>query len=303
MTITHSQPELHSRHHRPTGSSGILRVARAELLRLRRWPAVWVTVATWLLLTSLFGYVFNYVSYLTGDESFANEGVPSSALLHDVLPINIGEAMMQGTPMFGGALLMVLGALVAGSGFSWGTWKTSFIHGPSRALTVLGNALALAVVVVTTVLVTLVMCIAFSTGIGLIEGQPLTWPGLSDLLLDVGASALILLMWASVGFFLGILAKGPALSVGLGLVWALAIENLLRGVGSVLGPIEAFTTVLPGTSAGSLVGALVGADASGEGAPGVLTTVGAGQATWTIVAWIIAAIAMSVVVVRRRDVT
>jgi hypothetical protein len=39
-------------------------------------------------------------------------------------------------------------------------------------------------------------------------------------------------------------------------VWALAVENLLRGVSNVLEPVEAITDVLPGTAAGSLAGDL-----------------------------------------------
>ena len=46
-----------------------------------------------------------------------------------------------------------------------------------------------------------------------------------------GAGFLVLEMWALLGYALGTLARGPALSVGLGLVWALVVENLLRGVG------------------------------------------------------------------------
>ena len=48
---------------------------------------------------------------------------------------------------------------------------------------------------------------------------------------SLGAGFLVMEMWALVGFLLGTLARGPALSVGLGLVWALVVENLLRGVG------------------------------------------------------------------------
>ena len=47
---------------------------RAELLRLRKWPAVWITVGAWMALTAMFGYLFNYLSYTTGDTSFSNEG-------------------------------------------------------------------------------------------------------------------------------------------------------------------------------------------------------------------------------------
>ena len=66
--------------------------------------------------------------------------------------------------------------------------------------------------------------------------------GLLSVAASVGGGILVLEMWALAGFALGTLARGPALSVGLGLVWALVLENLLRGVGALLGPVEAFTT-------------------------------------------------------------
>ena len=55
-------------------SNPVLRSTRAELLRLRKWPAVWVTLGAWLALTAMFGYLFNYLSYTTGDASFADDG-------------------------------------------------------------------------------------------------------------------------------------------------------------------------------------------------------------------------------------
>ena len=44
------------------------------------------------------------------------------------------DVLVQGLPMFGGALVMVLGAIVAGNGYGWGTWKTVFTQGPSRTV-------------------------------------------------------------------------------------------------------------------------------------------------------------------------
>ncbi len=41
-------------------------------------------------------------------------------------------------------------------------------------------------------------------------------------------------------------------------MWALVVENLLRGVGSLLAGVETATQFLPGTAAGSLVGAIIG---------------------------------------------
>jgi ABC-2 type transport system permease protein len=283
--------------------TAILNSTRAELLRLRKWPAVWVTVGAWLALAAMFGYIFNYVSYATGDSSFSNEGATTASLLAELMPANVPNVLIQGTPMFGGALMMVLGALVAGSGYGWGTWKTVFTQRPSRTAAGLGSLVALTLTVVGLVAVTLMMCFGFSLAIAALESQTVVWPGAVDLLNGVGTGLAVLEMWALAGFLLGTLARGPALSVGLGLVWALVVENLLRGVGALLSPVEAFTHVLPGTAAGSLVGAIVGIEPGGDGTPGVVDTLSATQASWTLAAYVVLLPAAALWLMRRRDVT
>ena len=52
----------------------LMNSTRAELLRMRKWPAVWVTLGAWLALALMFGYLFSYLSYKTGDNSFSDEG-------------------------------------------------------------------------------------------------------------------------------------------------------------------------------------------------------------------------------------
>jgi ABC-2 type transport system permease protein len=282
--------------------TGIRASTRAELLRLRKWPAVWVTVSAWLALAAMFGYVFNYVSYATGDNSFSNDGASTSSLLAEVLPANVPSVLIQGTPMFGGALMMVLGALVAGSGYSWGTWKTVFLQGPSRTSTGLGSLVALTLTVVGLLVVTLAMCFALSLGIAALESQTVVWPDATKLAESIGIGFAVLEMWALAGFLLGTLARGPALSVGLGLVWALVIENLLRGVGELLSPVAAFTHIMPGTAAGSLVGWLVGVEPGGDTTPGVIDTLSPGQATLSLAAYAVLLPAAALFLMRRRDV-
>jgi ABC-2 type transport system permease protein len=281
--------------------NAIMRSSRAELLRLRRWPAVWVTLGAWAALALMFGYVFGYLAYKTGDNSFANEGESMSSVLRELLPQAVPDVLLQGMPMFGGALMMVLGAMVAGSGYGWGTWKTVFTQGPSRSASIAGSLVATTVYVVGTVLFTLVLYVGVSLAIALSEGQDVVWPSAGSVVESVLAGVLVLEMWALAGFALGTLSRGPALSVGLGLVWALVVENLLRGVGNLLGAVETLTHVLPGTAAGSLVGSLIGVDAGG-GTPGVVDAVSGTQATWTVLAYVVALPLLSVVLVRRRDV-
>lgn len=274
--------------------------ARADLLRVRRWPAVWVIGAAWLLLMLLFGYVFNYVAYATGSDSFATDGAAGGVLLNSVLPANVPETITSGTPMFGGALMMVLGAMAAASGYGWGSWKTIFTQGPSRARITLGSLLSLTVVVAATVLASVLLALGVSTCLALVEGVDVILPFALDLGQGVGIAFLVLLMWALFGYLLGTLARSPALAVGLGLVWALVVENLLRGVGGLLSWVEAFTLVLPGTAAGSLVGS-IGAAGGPEGAPGVLDTLSGTQSLVTVLAYAVALPLITVLVVRRRD--
>jgi hypothetical protein len=197
---------------------------------------------------------------------------------------------------------MVLGAIVAGNGYGWGTWKTVFTQGPSRTSSALGSLLAMTVFVVGIVLVTLALYVGVSLLIAGTESQPVVWPAASELVESVAGGLLVLEMWALAGFALGTLARGPALSVGLGLVWALVLENLLRGVGALLGPVEAFTTVLPGTAAGSLVGALIGGGGNPDDTPGVLDVLSGTQATVTVLAYVVVLPLLALALIRRRDI-
>lgn len=224
---------------------------RADLLRLRKWPAVWVTLGSWLFLALLFGYVFNYVTYKTGGGNFSNKGQRLSDIYAELLPRALPSVLVQGMPMFGGALMLVLGAMVAGNGYGYGTWKTIYTQGPSRSFVTLGSLAALTVFVVGVLLMTLALFSVCSVGIALTEGETFQGPALGELARAFGGGLLVLEMWALAGYFLGTVARGPALSVGLGLVWALVIEQLLRGVGSLgVFVLEFFYTAIVGAVIG-----------------------------------------------------
>jgi hypothetical protein len=278
--------------------------ARAELLRLRKWSALWVMVGTWLVLNVTFGYIFDYITYVTGDPTGVSEGgVPPDQLLAGLMPDAVPGSLIAGMPMFGGAIMLILGGLAVGSGYGWGTWKTVFTQGPGRLASLGGTLLAIATIVAGTVVATFVVDLGVSVLIASAESQPLAWPSLTDSAEAIGSGLLIFGMWAAGGVLVGTLARSPALAVGLGLVWALVVENLLRGVGGMLGPVEAVTDVMPGTAAGSLVGALGTApQADGEGTPGVLTVLDAAPASWLLAAYIVLFAVAAMAIVRRRDV-
>jgi ABC-2 type transport system permease protein len=275
----------------------MIRSVRAEWARLGRWPTTWVLCGTWLLLNLTFGYLFPYLSYRNGGTGFRGR-----AELAQMLPEQVPVTMIQGLPLFGGALLLILGALAVGSGYGWGTWKTVFTTGPRRSTVLAGTAAALGTLIVGLILVTFGLDVAAAYLVAGAESAATVAPTFVAVVQGLGAGLLIGAMWTGAGILLGTLTRGPALAVGLGLVWTLVVENLLRGVSSLLGPLKTVTDLLPGTAAGSLVGAFGGLPQSDpNGTPGVSTVIGGTTALVLLAAYVVVFLGASLALTSRRD--
>ncbi|MFG1797027.1 ABC transporter permease [Nocardia sp. NPDC049149] len=271
---------------------------RAEALRLRKWPAFWIILGTWILLNLTFSYLFNYLAYTSGESGRMSNGLPKDQLLQQMLPAAVPGVFTQGMAMFGGALMLVLGALATGSGYGWGTWKTVFTQGPSRSTAVGGVVVSLVVVVVGLVLTAFVVDIGVASVIGLTQAQSLALPTVNQSALGILTGTAILAMWTLAGALIGVIARGPALAVGLGLVWVLVVENLLRGVAAIFAPIKVLTDHLPGTAAGSMAGAM---RTVGAGTPGVLDILSRTEALVVLAIYITLFVAGTLWLMRRRD--
>ncbi|RJO71219.1 ABC transporter permease [Nocardia panacis] len=278
----------------------LLACTRAELRRLGHWPAFWIVLGVWQALNLVFAYVFNYLAYSSGESSRMSNGLPREQLLGQMLPSAVPEVFTQGMAMFGGALVLVLGALAVGSGFGWGTWKTAFTQGPPRAAVLGATMLALLLVVVALVCAVFVVDTGVAAVIAGSQGASPALPSLSRALLGIGAGIAILGMWTLLGALIGAVARGPALAVGLGLVWVLVVENLLRGVGSIFAPIRGVTDHLPGTAAGSLAGAM--RTVAGSATPGVLDTLSGSQSVILLALYAAVFVIGTLWLFRRRDV-
>lgn len=272
---------------------------RAESIRLGRWPTFWIVLGVWILLNLTFAYLFNYLAYTSGESGAMADALPRDVLLGQLMPAAVPEVFTQGMAMFGGALMLILGALAVGSGYGWGTWKTVFTQGPSRQAAVGGLLVGLIVVVIALVCVAFAVDLGAAALIAVSEGQPLVLPSLEQSVLGIGSGVAILTMWTMAGACIGALARGPALAVGLGLVWVLVVENLLRGVAGIFGPIEAVTDVLPGTAAGSLAGALRTVD--GPATPGVLDILTRGESLALLAGYLLVFGGGTVWLMTRRD--
>src|SRR3954468_21512390 len=280
--------------------TGVAGSVRAEGLRVRRWPAYWVLIGVWFALDLTFVYVFPYIAYRTGGGPAGDAGIPRAQLLADVLPGAVPVAAVQGTPLFGGAILLILGALTGGSGYGWGTWKTVFTQGPGRATAFTGTLVVLALTVVGLVVATFALDLTVAGVLAAVEDQPVDLPSIGALAQGAGTGMLVLGMWCAAGVLIGLLTRSPALAVGLGLDWALVVENLLRGVADLIGGLAVVTDHLPGTAAGSLVGALD--EAGSDRAPGIQTILTAGTAAAFLVGWLLLFAVGGLAAIRRRDI-
>ncbi|TCK01178.1 ABC transporter permease subunit [Nocardia alba] len=274
---------------------------RAEALRLGRWPAFWIILGTWILLNLTFAYLFNYLAYTSGENGAMSDGLPRDVLLGQLMPAAVPEVFTQGMAMFGGALVLILGSLAVGSGYGWGTWKTVFTQGPSRAAVVVGLLVTLLAVVLALVLVAFAVDVGIATVIAAAESQPIAMPPLGNSLIGIVTGTAILGMWMLAGVLIGAIARGPALAVGLGLVWVLVVENLLRGVAGIFGPLEAVTDLLPGTAAGSLAGAM--RTVEGPANPGVLDILTRGESFALLAVYVVVFAGGTLWLTTRRDLT
>lgn len=272
---------------------------RAERLRLTKWPAFWIVLGTWILLNLTFAYLFNYLAYRSGEQSAMSDGLPKDQLLQQLLPAAVPGVFTQGMAMFGGALMLILGALAIGSGYGWGTWKTVLTQGPSRIVAIAATLVCLAVTVVGLVVVAFAVDLGVASLIATSESQQLVLPSVRHSLDGIVSGSLILGMWTLAGALIGAIARGPALAVGLGLVWVLVVENLLRGVAGIFAPIEVVTDRLPGTAAGSLAGAMRSTDAPPT--PGVLDILTRAESVLVLAIYTAVFLLTTIWLIRRRD--
>lgn len=280
----------------------MISVLSAELLKLRKRPAIWLLVGVWLALNLTFAYLFPYLSYRTGEPAGPGDPGPTGALLATVLPANMVPNVLGGYPLFGGAIVLILGALMTGSEYGFGTVKTLLIQRPRR-LEVLGGILGtLAVVVLGLGVASFALSASAAGLVAAAESMPGTFPPAAELARGLAAGWLILGMWGLLGALAGVAFRGTPLAIGLGLVWALVIENLIRGAAALLDVFETVLRAMPGVNAGSLVAALTPAG-GGRGTPGVTAVVGGTQAAMVLACYAVGFIVLAALFLARRDVT
>lgn len=271
----------------------------AELEKMRRRGALWLLLLVWSLMTVAFGYLIPYLIYRspsadTGDTSRAD-------MLASILPHAFVENMIAGFPLFGAAVALIGGALLVGSEYSWGTLQALITQRPGRLHVLGGKLLALAVLALAFTLPPFVLGAISSSIVAAIEDAPMDWPAAGTVIEVVAAGWLILGVAAVAGLFVAVLFKSASVPIGLGLVYLLVIENLVRGFSGSSTAIADIEKALPGANAGALASALV--NTRGVDAPGLDTAVGGGQAVLVLIAYIAVFAGIAAILWKRRDVT
>lgn len=267
-----------------------------EILKLRKRLSTWVLGGFLAISVGLFGYLFFYV-LLSGVGPDLSSG--DERLLTSLYPEGLVPGVLGVVSGLGGAISLTLGAMVVGGEYGWDTLKTALTQRPGRGRFFAGKLLAVAAVLAVFVVVSFAAGAGASYAVAAAENAPAAWPPVRELLLGAGAAWLILAAWASVGVFLATLFRGTTLAVGLGLIYALVLESLVVGVSFANEAVENVGRAMLGRNSTDLglsfgEGILGGATAAQAADPA--------QAALVLVAYAVAATALSLLLFRRRDV-
>ena len=273
----------------------------AEFRKLSRRPAVWWIGGMTLAVVALiygFGYLrFNSASFK------ADPGQTVAALKATLYPANLARAVVQNLPLIGGALMVVLGALVVGSEYSWGTLKTIYTQGPGRARVLLGQALALSVLTGVLTIAVFILATVSSLVVATADGAAIVWPDSLTVLKAVGGTWLIFECWVFFGMAMAFLLRQSAMAIGLGVAYMLAIEGIVFQVLGTfnigwLTSVEKFFVGQNANAIGTSFGQAMSRGAFGSTAQ----LVPASQAVIVVVLYALVFLVLGVALVRRRDV-
>jgi ABC-2 type transport system permease protein len=225
---------------------------------------------------------------------------PETSLLSLYPDQFVNLVMGAGFPL-GAAMAMVLGALAAGSEYSWGTLKTVLTQGPGRLTTLVGRIVSLQAWMAILTLVIFAVGAASSVVIASIEGHSMNWPAAIDIAKGFGAIWLVLAVNGSLGMALGFLFRQSAAALGVGLIYVTVLQIIVvRFLGTFNnGSYKWIANLLDGQNASALLQSFTSPVFGRSTAP----TIGAEQAVLVLAAYLAVFLIASAALLRQRDVT
>lgn len=272
------------------------RALSAELYGIRHRGSFTAVSVVWLLQIVLFAYLVNYIVAMTVTELPADA---VAAMKESLLPSTVAGAVTGSLPMYGGPVMVILGALIGAGDERSGVIRTVLSRCPERGRLIAAKSVALTLLVGVVMVVTFIVAFLCSMGVSLIDGAELVFPTFADVAVGFGSSWLIGTTWAMFGLALAVITRSLAGAIAIGLLWGLVVEQALHGLAMVAAPLEAVRAVL--LSGASSV--LAEATGSSDGAmPMAAPDAGVPLAIVVLAGWITVSAVVSVTVFRRRDV-
>ncbi|MEU8324090.1 hypothetical protein AB0C33_37510 [Nonomuraea sp. NPDC048881] len=253
---------------------------------LRRRPAVRILALVWSVQVVGFAYALSYLLYKSAPEETAE-------LLAGLMPARAADFVIGSLPLYGGPVLVILGAVVSGSG----GLVTLLPRFPDRGSFLVGRFVALSVVTAGYAVLTLVLAAVSSLSVALAEGSALVWPGPLEWVRGFAVIWLVMTAFAGLGAAIGVLTKSLPVAIAVGLLWTPGAESVLALVTGGVEALHPVRAALLSPSAGSLAAAL------GSSAPGVAAVSAPGVAVAVLAGWIVVPLLVSLLVFNRRDVT
>lgn len=269
---------------------------KAEWRKTRLRPAFLVSSGIIAAITALLYAVTWYQATHPGSGG-DGAGVSLLALYPDQFVNNV---MGAGFPL-GAAIAIVLGALVAGSEYSWGTLKTTLTQGPGRLTTWFGRVLTFEAWMATLTAILFVVGAGASFVVATFQGHAVSWPALLDVAKGFGTIWLVFAVNGAIGLALGTFIRNSAAALGTGLIYVLVVEILLvRFIDSLdSGAYRWIGNLFVNQNATALTQSFHSAAFGARLAP----SIGAEQAVLVLVAYLAGLVIVAAALVRQRDVT
>jgi ABC-type transport system involved in multi-copper enzyme maturation permease subunit len=279
----------------------VLAAFGAEWLKMRKRPAVWVLGGVLVGLVILISLILLAALASLSRNAAAAPGFNAEALKQTLYPAHFVQSALNNLSGNGldGAIALIVGVLAYGSEYGWGTLKTVFTQRPGRLATVAGKVGALAVVLAAYVVLVFAASAVSAIGMAAYFGAASPWPGPIDVARGMLAGWLIMGMWAALGMLLSVLFRQSALAIGLGLVYAVVLENLLFALLSQFSWVQALQRGFPGANATALVRSF-GLVARTTNTPPPVAD--ATQAALVLAGYLLIFVALTGALLRRRDV-
>lgn len=284
---------------RKAGRTQLIGAIAGEWLKAQRSPYLWAVGLLMVLVVLIRSYGLDW--FLMSQPGSALSAATVDGYKHALAPTAFGQQALGNSGGVTWALEFVVGVLIFGSEYGWGTLATMLMSGPSRATVFAAKAVVMLIVVVIFVLLRFVTAAATSLVSAATLDLPLTWPSPAQLLVSLAAACLIAFTYASFGAVLSLTFRRGAVAYAVGLTYLFILEDRAFGViVKASAPwLRDVTTVFPGPNSVALVHNL-GAD---TGAAVAAANAGSGQAALVLAAYCLVALLIGCAVLIRRDET